>query len=551
VAGLAGVAAAGYLGGDLLQHRSAAATARPVASPIDNTPTSTAGPTEAASPPAAQSPAGSAGPTGPAKPTSLPSAATPARAAIVNATPTATHPAPAATQVAARATPTTIARTRQPNVILITVDTLRADRLGAYGFAQAHTPTLDRFASEGIRFDHAICQLPQTNASHAALLTGLYPSTNGLKIHMVDHIKSGVPTMASVFANAGYRTAGIYSWVSLDPQFCGLNAGFQTYEGYVLNRSLVFSNPQLEQIAAWYRQIKSQVPVIQTADLALNSSQDFESTLDGRADVTNAAVFHWLDNHPTNEPFFLWVHYFDPHYPYNPPAGFDHLFGLKYSGAIDGSVATIHELEDNQRKLSDADVARLGELYQGEISYVDSQIGSLFQKLQSMGLADDTIMLLTGDHGESFGEHGDWVHGTKVYESEIRVPLVVRYPRQVPAGGVVRVPVQSIDVLPTVLQLTGITPPKALQGQSFASLLKKPTDSPARVAFTELADESFVSLLTAEWKLIRNNANGELQLYHLSQDESEANEVSASQGAVTRNLGAQLQDYMKFSGVSH
>ncbi|HEY8885496.1 MAG TPA: sulfatase-like hydrolase/transferase, partial [Chloroflexota bacterium] len=178
-------------------------------------------------------------------PTSIPPTAAPA-------SPTS-FPAPAFAIHSAAPAPAQISRLRQPNVLLITVDTLRADHLGAYGFTRAHTPNLDQFAQQGVRFDRAICQLPQTNASHAALLTGLYPSTNGLKIHMVDKIHPGIQTMAGVFAKAGYRTGGIYSWVSLDPQFSGLNQGFQSYDGFVLNRSLVFSDPRLEELAALYR----------------------------------------------------------------------------------------------------------------------------------------------------------------------------------------------------------------------------------------------------------------------------------------------------------
>src|SRR5262249_30207068 len=149
------------------------------------------------------------------------------------------------------------------------------------------------------------------------------------------------------------------------------NQGFQTYDGYVLNRSLLFSNPNLEQLAALYRQVASKVPIVKTVDANLGSSDNIEKTLDGRGDVTNAAVFNWLDAHASGGPFFLWVHYFDPHYPYSPPPGYDHLFGLSYNGKIDGSVDTIKLLEDGKVSLTDADRARLEELYQGEIAFAD------------------------------------------------------------------------------------------------------------------------------------------------------------------------------------
>lgn len=474
--------------------------------------------------------------------------------------PTATVPAssatpdratPVATDVARNPAPATTTRLRQPNVLLITIDTLRADRLGAYGFKAANTPTLDRLAREGVRFDRAICQLPQTNASHAALLTGLYPSTSGVKVHMVDKLRPNSQTIASLFLDSGYRTAGIYSWVSLDPQFCGLNQGFQTYDGYVLNRSLLFSDPHLEALAALYRQFKARLPIVKTVDVALNSSDSIEKSLDGRADVTNAAVFQWLETHGHSDPFMLWVHYFDPHYPYTPPAGYDHVLGLKYSGKVDGSIDTLDAIEHGKLTLTDADRGRLEELYQGEIAFVDAQLGLLISELARRGILDDTIIVLTGDHGESFGEHDDWTHGLRVYESEIHVPLLIRYPRQLPPGVSVASPVQLIDVFPTLLGLTGLRAAKPLQGSSLIPLIKGTSDKTAPLAFTELADESFVSLLTADWKLIRNNANGELQLYRLSDDESELRNLARDQPTVTRELTARLQDLMKISGISH
>jgi arylsulfatase A-like enzyme len=356
--------------------------------------------------------------------------------------------------------------------------------------------------------------------------------------------------MADVFLASGYRTGAIYSWVSLDPQFSGLNHGFQTYDGYVLNRSLLFSNPNLEQLAALYRQVESKVPIVKTVDANIGSSDTFEKTLDGRADVTNAAVFNWLDAHASGGPFFLWVHYFDPHYPYTPPPGYDHVLGLSYSGKIDGSVDTIKMLEDGKVSLTDADRARLGELYQGEIAFTDYQIGRLIADLSRRGILDDTIVALTGDHGESFGEHGDWVHGTKVFETEIRVPLLIRYPRRVPAGVAVGSPVQLVDVMPTLLELTGLRAPKPVQGTSLLPFITRAGQTPPGTAFVELADEAFVALLTADWKLIRNNANGELQLYRLSDDEAELRNLVRTESRTAQDLAAQLQEKMKVAGVS-
>jgi arylsulfatase A-like enzyme len=261
-------------------------------------------------------------------------------------------------------------------------------------------------------------------------------------------------------------------------------------------------------------------------------------------------VFNWLDAHASGGPFFLWVHYFDPHYPYTPPAGYDHILGLSYNGKIDGSIDTIKMLEDGKASLTDADRARLGELYQGEIAYADDQIGRLIANLGQRGILDDTIVALTGDHGESFGEHGDWVHGTKVFESEVHVPLLVRYPRRVPAGVAITSPVQLVDVMPTLLDLTGLRAPKPVQGTSLLPQITRAGQAPATSAFIELADEAFVALLTSDWKIIRNNANAELQLYRLSDDEAELRNLIRSETRVAQDLSAQLQEKMKVAGVT-
>ena len=440
---------------------------------------------------------------------------------------------------------------RQPNVLLVTIDTLRADRIGSYGFTQAHTPVLDQLAREGVRFDHAICQLPQTDPSHATLMTGLYASTNGLKVHMVDRLRSGAQTAASIFQAAGYQTAGFYSWVSLDARFCGLDQGFQTYEGYVINRGAMPAKSADEQLAATYRELKAEVPIVATADLAIGASSDYNQTLDGRADVTNQAVFAWLDAHASQGPFFLWVHYFDPHVPYSPPVGYDHILGLDYQGSISGSFTTVGQIYWGKLKPTAADTARLEELYQGEIAFTDVQLGQLLDHLATLGIKDNTIITVTGDHGESFGEHGDWIHGLKVFESEIRVPLLMRYPARLPAGIKVTAPAQLIDVLPTFLDLTALTAKQPIQGTSLLPVINQNANGTSRVAFTELANEAFVSVLTwGDWKMIRNDANDELQLYHLDGDEAEQRNLAGDEPRVTAELHARLLDLMKVSGVT-
>lgn len=440
----------------------------------------------------------------------------------------------------------------QPNVLLVTIDTLRADRIGAYGFAMAHTPVLDQIAREGVRFDHAICQLPQTDPSHTALMTGLYASTSGVKVHMTDKLRQGAQTAAGIFQAAGYQTAGFYSWPSLDGQYCGLEQGYQTYEGYVFDSSKWSASSPNAPLSASYPDLKSQVSIARTTDISIASYPNYELVFDGRSDVTNQAVFAWLDAHVGQGPFFLWVHYFDCHVPYTPPVGYDHLWGLDYQGTIDGAFTTLGDLYDGKRQATPADIVRIQELYQGEIAFADAQLGQLLAHLNGLGAKDNTIITVTGDHGESFGEHGDWLHGLKVFESEIHVPLLLRYPGHLPAGVNVVAPIQHIDVLPTLLELTGLSAKESLQGTSLLPIISPDADASSRVAFTELANEAFVSVLSwGDWKLIRNNANDQVQLYNLNLDETEQQNLAGDELKITAELHARLLDLMKVSGVSH
>jgi arylsulfatase A-like enzyme len=303
--------------------------------------------------------------------------------------------------------------------------------------------------------------------------------------------------------------------------------------------------------SADFQQFKSEVSIVKTTDVNVGAYADYDQAFDCRADLTNQAVFAWLDAHARQGPFFLWVHYFDPHFPYNPPAGFNHLWGLDYQGSFDGAYQTIWQTYQGNLHPTPADVARIEELYQGEIAFVDAQLGSLLNHLEQLGLKDNTIIAVTGDHGESFGEHDDWIHGLKVFETEVRVPLLLRYPGRLPAGMVVSAPAQHIDVLPTLLDLTGLAAKQAIQGTSLLPTIAQNPSEASRVAFTELANEAFVSMLTwGDWKIIRNNANDQIQLYNLNLDEGEQANLAGNELRITAELRARLLDLMKVSGVT-
>lgn len=269
---------------------------------------------------------------------------------------------------------------RPRNVLVVTVDTVRADRLGCYGFAGARTPVIDRLAREGARFDSAWSHVPLTQPSHAALFTGRLPPELGIHDNGRATLPPAVPTLAELLRARGLRTGAFVSAVVLERGF-GLARGFDVYDD----------------------------------ELARTAAHRGERP----ADATIDAALAWLDEAP-EQPFFAWVHLYDPHEPYEPPAAF------AASGA--------HP-------------------YDGEIAFADAQIGRLVATLERRGALDDTLVVVTSDHGEGLGEHGESTHGTLVFASTMRVPLVVRARGIAPS--VQSAPVGLCDVFPTVLELAG------------------------------------------------------------------------------------------------
>ena len=281
------------------------------------------------------------------------------------------------------------------SVVLITLDTTRADRLPAYGYMGASMPHLDRLAREGIVFDRAISVAPLTLPAHSSLFTGLYPPRHGVRDNASPALAAQHITLAELFQAQGFRTAAVVGSVVLDPDR-GLAQGFERYGGV---RAQDARDPARRQ---------------------------------RRADQVVDDALQWLDG--VQGRFFLWTHLYDPHRPYDPPEPF--------------------------RSVSDP--------YVGEIAFADSQIGRLLVALERRGLLDETLVVVVGDHGESLGEHGERDHGLTLYESVLRVPLIIRAPgfRAGRIGSVVRL----VDLMPTVLDLVDITGPH-VDGVSLTGLM--------------------------------------------------------------------------------
>jgi len=295
------------------------------------------------------------------------------------------------------------------NILLVTLDTTRADRIGCYGYRRAATPILDRLAASGVRFAEALTAAPETLPAHATLLTGLLPPHHGVRINTEGRLGSLHQTLAEVARGRGYQTAAFVSAFVLDARF-GLDQGFDHYDDRVdATRGTAFA----------------------------------AGTNERRAGATTDAALAWLRSRDRARPFLLWVHYFDAHAPYDPPEPFASRFA--------------------------------GSLYDGEIAYMDAQLGRLLDGVDAAGPRDKTVVIVVGDHGESLGEHYERTHSVFLYRSTVRVPLVFSNPRLFPKPAVVDGAVVSLaDVAPTLLDLLGVEDPPDRDGVSLLATKADP-----------------------------------------------------------------------------
>jgi arylsulfatase A-like enzyme/Tfp pilus assembly protein PilF len=329
------------------------------------------------------------------------------------------------------------------NVILITVDTLRADHVGSYGYARAQTPHMDRWSRQGAQFMNATATTPLTLPAHCSIMTGAYPLDHGVRDNGGFYLNKSWQTLAETLQQAGWTTGGFISAFVLDRRW-GIAQGFQHY----------FDNFELSR----YKMI------------SLDSVQR-------TGDETLREATAWLDQ-KKNQKFFAWIHFYDPHTPYDPPEPFRSAFANQRYG-----------------------------LYDGEISFTDNLLGRLYEYLEKNGLLSTTIIVLTSDHGEGLGEHQETGHGVFIYDATTHVPLVVLAPGQEPRKIIEQV--RSIDLYPTICQMLGVKPPASVRGTSLVPLLQGKS-LPARLtAYSESYYAKFhygwselKSLRTADYKYI-------------------------------------------------
>lgn len=365
------------------------------------------------------------------------------------------------------------------NVLLITIDTLRADHLGSYGH-DVDTPHLDRLAREGVRFDQVATTSPLTLPAHASILTGRYPFRHGVRDNLNFRLRDDASTLAEVLGAAGYA-AGAFVGASVLDVRTGIGQGFTRYGDP--SRPLVPSR--------------------------LHTPLQVER----RADDVITEALSWIAER--EERFFAWIHLFDPHAPYTPPAPFRDRYAER--------------------------------AYDGEIAYVDHTIGGLLAKLAGLGHEHDTLVVVTADHGEGLGEHGEQLHSLLVYDSTMRVPLILWAPGLVPAGTMVTGQASVADIMPTVLALLGIPDPdhRTRDGTDLRPLIAAP-GAPGRPVYLETM-VPFLQFGWSELRALRGNGFKYIhaprpELYDMQRDGGETENLVARRPEVTAAMRADLAE---------
>ncbi len=412
-----------------------------------------------------------------------------------------------------------------PNILLISIDTLRADHLSCYGEIKRKTsPNIDRISQSGYIFSKAYSPTTWTLPGHASMMTGLFPSSHKADRNLqqtlsrpVDPLSPSTLTLAEILREKGYLTAGIISNPFVSRSF-GMDQGFEFYDDQV---------DLFEDVR--YLSLKDEAMLFKLFEiLKIIDTNDYDG--ERRVVEVNEKAFRWLkDNKDRKEPFFLFLHYNEPHYKYEPPSPYNKNSSGRELPYFDDIV----RLNKGEFTLTSSSLKDLLDLYDGEISYLDHYLGLLFDKLEDWHLLDNTILIITSDHGESFNEHEVWQHGNSLYEEQIRVPFIIRYPELKSDVRVVNKDiVQTVDLMPTVLDLLNIPAPENIQGRSLVPILKGETEHNFDLAFAEIRPDinwkvqnpkygiGMRAVIYKEWKYIQSD-DGEKELYNLSNDYKE------------------------------
>jgi arylsulfatase A-like enzyme len=414
----------------------------------------------------------------------------------------------------------------RPNVLLITVDTLRPDRLGCYGYGRPTSPHIDALARRGVIFRRATTAAGRTVQSFPSILTGVYPMVHGLRYEgQSSDILADRLTLTRLLKDGGYDSFAVTQGLNV-----GLHRDFDMYDPDI------YLDPQGNKIYLPARNDRG-------------ASKKAIQWLRGRAGA--------------RRPFFLWMRYIAPHWPYDAPAPYTEMFDPSYRGphAFNDERAPGAERGDivfGLTRLPAREVEHASAHYDGEVAYSDRAIADLLEAVAGQGLLDRTLVVLTADHGESLGEHDYFFeHGAYLYEPTVRVPLVFVLPGALPAGRIVEAQARTIDIVPTVLELAGLPLPDGIQGVSLVARARGGREGPAPDAYSESGrnfypenPRQFIDGVAGKWRMLRTddfklilipkNPEPIWELYDLKADPGESRNLYAERPEIAGPLRARL-----------
>ena len=414
----------------------------------------------------------------------------------------------------------------QPNVLLVTLDTTRADHLSCYGYGKQTTPRIDAIAREGVRFDAAMSTAGITPMSHASILTGLNPYSHNLRVFWGDaghRLPPDIPTLPEILATRGYETGAFVSAYPVSAAY-GLDRGFETFDtGLDDSLGELDLSQQQKHDSHWF-------------DGPRSSTQR-------RGDQTTDAALAWLGERGS-KPWCAWVHFFDVHdFSIVPPAAFAARHGVTYDPSVSPRDPDAREA-----------------LYDPELNFVDTQLGRIFDALKASGQDQNTIIVITADHGQGLKDgkarHG-WIKHRLLYQWCLRVPLILRIPGNAPA--VVDSQVRSIDILPTLLEALDLAPPAPVEGKSLLALARGETEASPRLAYADalnLVDthspkrglpahciDNLFCVSDGRWKLIHHGQHPEnSELFDLENDPLELRNLASTHPQHVTRLRAFLEE---------
>ncbi len=393
-----------------------------------------------------------------------------------------------------------------PSIVLITIDTLRADRLGCYGYERKTSPNIDSLARRSALFETALTPRTKTAPAIASILTGLYPHTHGVRTNWTK-LPEEIITLPEILKENGYRTAAVVGNFILKREHSGLDRGFEDYDDRMTEKEL---------------------------------NRGFQEKTAGKV---NEAVFAWLDKNHKRK-FFLWVHYQDPHGPYTAPprcrAAFSHREEEKIPA---GEIRDYQRLPWVEEKAGLVDAASYRDGYDAEILYCDESIGKLLERLSGPGL-EETVIVLAADHGESLGEHGYYFgHGEFVYEACSRVPLIIRAPSITEEPRRIKEQVNVMNIAPSILELAGLPVPTEMEGKSLLPSIEGEESAGDEYVFLERGNR-IKGVRTDDWKYIADHDRSTAELYRLKDDPAETVNLISRNRAEAEELKDRLSGWL-------